>query len=96
MRTYISPKPLHETHTLKLCFGYFLVGILITLHDPIIPASTEHIVDTPIVPNVVGALFGVYLFYTSQMCGKDKLHAISQIPIPIGEALLFPPRTVLI
>ena len=32
------------------------------------------------------------------MCGKDKLHAVSQIPIPIGGSLLFllfPPRTVL-
>lgn len=95
-RTYLLPNPLHGTPTLKLCFGCLLVGILTPLHNPMIPTiSKEHITNTPIIPNVVGALFGVYLFYTSQMSGKDKLHAISQIPIPISESLLFPLRTVL-
>ena len=57
--------------------------------------STEHIADTQIVSNVVGALFGLYLFYTSQMHSKDKLHAVPRIPIPIGESLFFSSRIVL-
>ena len=51
--------------------------------------SPEHITDTQIVSNVAGALFGIYLFYTSQMHSKDKLHAVPRIPIPIGEYLFF-------
>ncbi len=57
--------------------------------------SIDHITDTQFVPNVVGALFGIYLFYTSQMHSKDKLHAVPRIPIPIGESLFFSSRMVL-
>ena len=48
--------------------------------------STEHITDTQIVSNVVGAVFGLYLFYTSQMHSKDKLYAVPRIPVPVGES----------
>lgn len=96
MRTCLLRKPLREIRTSKLCFDYLLVGLLTrSFHPIILKMSTEHITDTQIVPNVVGALFGVYLFYTSQIHSKDKLHVVSRIPIPIGGSPFFALRRVL-
>jgi hypothetical protein len=91
MRTCSLQNPQQGIPTLKACFGYLLVGTALRIkpsHHIELTMATEHIMDTQVVSNAVGALFGIYLFYTSQMHSKDKLHAISRIPIPIGQSLL--------